>query len=506
MKQEESYNHVLKYTGIFGGVQGLNILVSLVRNKVVALLLGPGGMGLVSLFNSTVSFISQATNLGISFSAVRHVSEYFDQGDEQRITHFIRVVRSWSLLTALLGMLVCMLAGPTLSSHTFAWGDHTLHFMLLSPAVGMLAITGGESAILKGARQLRPLAVIQVYTILAALVISLPLYYFFGQTAIVPVIVLMALVTMLLTLRHSYRLYPLHLFGERGILGEGMEMVRLGVAFVMAAVLGSGSEMLIRSYLNVVGDLDVVGLYNAGYMITMTYGGMVFSAMETDYFPRLSAIGNDSRQRNDVVNRQSEVTLLIIAPLLALLMVALPLVIPLLFSRDFMPVIPLCQVTLLSMYFRAIYLPIGYIPLARGDSWSYLLLEALSYICLVGFVFIGYRWDGLTGTGYGLAMANFFDVIIAGTYAFFRYGYRPSMSVINYFLIQFFIGFVIFLMAFVDNTVIRWLAGILLTFVSFSVTLYILHQKSSLWASLINKFSYKFGLPSGWFAGRRHRE
>ena len=64
MKQErdESYSHVLKYTGVFGGVQGLNVVIGLVRNKFVAVLLGPGGMGLVSLFNTTVQLISQATH------------------------------------------------------------------------------------------------------------------------------------------------------------------------------------------------------------------------------------------------------------------------------------------------------------------------------------------------------------------------------------------------------------------------------------------------------------
>ena len=44
-EDDESYSHVLKYTGVFGGVQGLNVLVSLVRNKFVAILLGHGGMG-----------------------------------------------------------------------------------------------------------------------------------------------------------------------------------------------------------------------------------------------------------------------------------------------------------------------------------------------------------------------------------------------------------------------------------------------------------------------------
>ena len=67
--EKGAYGHVLKYTGVFGGVQGLNVLVSLVRNKFVALLLGPSGMGLVTLFNTTVSFISQSTHFGISTSA-----------------------------------------------------------------------------------------------------------------------------------------------------------------------------------------------------------------------------------------------------------------------------------------------------------------------------------------------------------------------------------------------------------------------------------------------------
>ena len=89
---DNSYRHILKYTGVFGSVQGLNVLVSLVRNKCVALLLGPSGMGLVSLLNTALQFISQATNLGIATSAVRHVSELFDAGDEARLVHYIKIV------------------------------------------------------------------------------------------------------------------------------------------------------------------------------------------------------------------------------------------------------------------------------------------------------------------------------------------------------------------------------------------------------------------------------
>ena len=109
-------------------------------------------------------------------------------------------------------------------------------------------------------------------------------------------------------------------------------MIRLGVAFVLAGVLGSGGDFVIRSYLNNTGDLSTVGLFNAGYMMTMTYVGMVFSAMETDYFPRLSGIQKLGTQLNETVNHQMEVSLLLVAPLLVFFIMGLPVLLPLLYS------------------------------------------------------------------------------------------------------------------------------------------------------------------------------
>ena len=483
-RDKDSYGHVLKYTGVFGGVQGLNILVSLVRNKFVALLLGPAGMGLVTLFNTTVNFISQATSLGISFSAVRHISECYDAGDEAQTAHFVKLVRGWCLLTALLGMLVI---GPFLSHTTFAWGNHTLHFILLAPAVGMMAITGGETAILKGMRQLGALAVIQVLTVVAALVVSVPLYYLFSETAIVPVIVLMALVTMVLTVRHSYRLFPLQLRGTKGILGEGMEMVRLGVAFTVAGIVGSGAEMFIRSWLNVTGDLGELGLYNAGYMITVTYASMVFSAMESDYFPRLSAVSHDVDATNETVNKQMEVSLLISSPMLVGLIIFLPVLIPLLFSSEFLPVIAMTQVAVLAMFFKSVTLPAAYITLARGYSGMYLFLESAYFVVFVMLIIFGYRQWGLFGTGVAITLANVFDFLMIHAVARFRYGYKISSTVMRYSAIHILIGLLAFFTTITVDGYVYWVFGIGLTLVSLLFSLLILHQKTRLWEALLRR-------------------
>jgi O-antigen/teichoic acid export membrane protein len=490
-KDESSYGHVLRYVGIFGGVQGLSILVGLVRNKVVAYFLGSDGMGLVSLFNSTINFISQSTNLGISFSAVRHVSELFDEGNDEKIQHFVKVVRAWSLLTAMIGMLVCVAVGP-LMNYTFSWGDHTLHFVLLAPAVGLMAVTGGETAILKGCRRLKALALIQVVNVFVALFLAIVFFSTFGQAGIVPVIVLMAFVMMLTTIWYSYKLFPLRLRGTHGVLGDGMGMVRLGVAFVLAGILGSGAELLIRSFLNKVGDLDVVGFYNAGLMIAVTYSGMVFSAMETDYFPRLSSVVGDRKQMCDMVNRQIEVSLLIASPLLALLIVFMPVVIPLLFRDDFTPVVAMAQVAVLSMYFKAISLPMAYLQLAKANSIGYLVLEGVFDVMMVLFVMIGYHYWGLIGTGIALSLSYFSNVLMVYAYASIKYGYKVSLPVVQLIAIQVPLGIVVYITTWLENVWIGGGIGIILSFVSLAVSVNIVHQKTGLWNALKARIASKF--------------
>ena len=494
-EKDVTYNHVLKYTGIFGGVQGLNIGLGLVRTKLVALLLGPSGMGLASLFNTTVNMIFQATNLGLPFSAVRRISELHQEGDQSALAHYVKVVRGWTLLTALIGMLVCVVIGPFLSHTTFAWGDHTLHFVLLAPAVGMLTITGGETAILKGVHRVGALAVIQVVSILAALVISVPVYFFFGASGIVPVIVLMALATMLVTVRCSWRAVPLRLTGVRRIMGEGTGMIRLGVAYTLAIVIGSLTELVIRSYLNVTGDLDILGLYNAGYMLTITYAGMVFSAMETDYFPRLSAVQGDDGAVNETVNRQTEVSLLLLSPMLVTFMVTLPILIPLLFSRAFLPVVGMAQVAALAMYLKVLTMPVAYITLARGQALAYLILESLYCVALILLIIFCYQRWGLYGTGVAVTLAYLFDFLIVMGYAYKKNGYRCSATVFRYAVVQVLLGLLTYTAVCLTSGITYWLVGGLLILLSTCYSLHILRRKTHLWQALTRRL-HKSSAPS----------
>ena len=426
MENQNSYSHILKYIGLFGGVQGLNVLVGLVRNKCVALLLGPSGMGLLALFSSTIKLIGDSTNLGLSVSAIRDMSVAYDHGDRAALLHKIGVFRHWIVLTSLLGLLVCALLAPLLSRWTFSFGNHTLHFVLLSPVVALTTFSAGELAILKATRRLREVAVSSVIAALLSLVVIVPIYYFLGQSGIVPSLLLMLLSQTVAVVRYSFHAYPFRARLSMPALREGSGFLKLGVAFVLAGMAGSGAEMVIRSYLNYVGDIDTVGLYNSAYVIIFTYAGTVFMAMETDYFPRLSAVSADAEEFNQVVNNQIEMSLHLISPMLVAFILAMPLLLPLLYSGKFMTALPLVQVASLSMYARAMYLPVEYMALARGDSGKYMLVEIVSALLLVGLVIVGYNGFGLFGIGMGMTAASFVEFMFSSFYYRMCYGYRVS--------------------------------------------------------------------------------
>ena len=471
-----SYHHILKYTSLFGSIQALNIFIGLVRNKLVALILGPGGIGLMSLFNSAIALLSNATNLGIATSSVKTLSELYEKGNEEQVKRHVRVIRLWALATAVIGFFACALAGPLLNNFSFSWGNHVKHFVLLAPTVAMLAITGGETAILKSARRLRNLAKVSVWNVFLALVFTTPIIYFYGQKGIIPTITLITFTQMLLTIRYSHKVFPWSFHFERSLWGEGLPMIRLGIAFVVAGIFGSGADFLIRASLNNIASLNMLGLYNAGFMMSVTYAGMVFTSMETDYYPRLAAVGHDVQQMSNTVNHQVEVSLLMISPLLVAFSIGAPIIVQLLYSKEFLDVVPMIQITVLAMYLRAMKLPVAYLTLAKGDSWSYLFLEAYSAVVMVIAVVGGYMLFGLPGTGAGLLVTGLIDIIVVNIFTRYKYHYTVSSTVFRFAKYQLPIALAVYAITCWLHGWLYWASGIVMGLLSLWISFRLFRQ------------------------------
>lgn len=429
---------MLKYTGILGGVQGLYVLLSIVRNKLTSILLGVGGMGLIDMYNRTADLICSSTNLGIPFCAVQHISELYDKSaagkgapspvaDDAHLAHYVRLVRSWVAYTAVAGFLLTLLLAPAWAYVSLGSAHHATMVMALSPLVAILILSGGEMAVLRGLRQLKSIALITVAGAFTTLLITLPVYRAMGTTGIVPALAASAAVLLAMQWHAARRVMPYRVsLGSWRFLRRGQRMLKLGVGYILAGIVCAGCELLVRSYIVHHGGMADAGLFAVGLTLTVTYTRLVFTSMDADYFPRLSATGGNLERQNTAVNRQIDVLTLLMAPMLMVFSLFLPILVPLLYTTDFVEAIPMVYAALFYMFFKAFSTPIAYLSLARSRSRLYFCVEVSYSLVFLLTAIAGFRLWNVVGVGFALSLSNLVYLIVVWVVYGRAFGFRMN--------------------------------------------------------------------------------
>lgn len=478
---DTTYDHIIKYTGLFGGVQGINLLINIIRNKVTACFLGSSGIGLINIYNKTIGLIGQATNLGISFSAVKHVAELSEYSDTEQRNRIIDTVRMWCLMTAALGILVGVTLSPWISLWSFGNYGYTSAFCMLSLVVAMTTITGGEIAILKGLKQLKKVAIISVFAALATLFISLPIYYFGGIHGVVCALVISNAAILSIHLHYTSRVSS----WRRSIatlesVRRGIPMAKLGVAYILAGVIAQGADFFISTFILNHGSLEDVGLYNTGFLLVTYIGSLLFTSVEADFFPRLSSLIGDTGRMNKIINQQIEVCVLLVTPCLILEVIFMPLIIQLLYTIQFTQAGPMAIMATFYIFFKAMTLPVAYLALAKGDSRTFLIAELLYALFIAIAVPLAYTRYGLIGAGVALSLANLFDLLMIYAFYSVRYGFRLALPPLKTYTLQFLLLGCCVYSSTLSDLPVRWVLGVSSLILSALLSLHQLYRKTNL--------------------------
>ena len=91
--QEQSYFQILKSMAMIGGSSLVNVGFAIVRNKAMAVILGPAGVGQMSLYTAIVDLTQTIAGLGVQPSGVRQIAEAVGAGDTDRIARIATVLR-----------------------------------------------------------------------------------------------------------------------------------------------------------------------------------------------------------------------------------------------------------------------------------------------------------------------------------------------------------------------------------------------------------------------------
>lgn len=395
-----SYDNILKAIGLFGGVKVFQILVGLIKNKVVAILLGPVGMGIVGMLNATTTLISSFTGFGLGTSTVRDVSYAYNSHDKQKIGRVASILRILILISGIIGVIITFVMADYLSYWAFGNDDYTLAFRILSIILLFDQLNVGETALMQGTFHYNFMAKASLYGSIISLIVSLPLYYQWGEKAIVPVIIISSLSLLVVSFFYSRKIELPHIkVSLKEVLTDGKTMIFLGIVLAATSTFRLGGVYVKRAFISSYGCLADVGLYMAGSAIVTQYIDVILGAMSSDYVPRLSAICSETTLFNETINRQMKLMVTLILPFIVLFVIFARELLILLYSNEFLPIASMTEWMMFAMFLRAVSWCLSFSFVAKGESKAFFWNDTICTIYSMFFSIVGYYCLGFIGLG-----------------------------------------------------------------------------------------------------------
>jgi O-antigen/teichoic acid export membrane protein len=332
-----SYGNIIKAISLFGGVKVFRILVGIISNKIIAILLGATGMGISGMITSTTSFIASLTGFGLQTSSVRDVSQAYTSGDQNKINYTVSVLRKLIFITGLLGTFITFIFSDILSNWAFGNREYSLGFKIVSIVLFFDQINIGQMVLLQGTFHYKYMAKASLIGSIIGLVLTMPLYYFWKIKAIIPAIIIISLINLIISTFYAKKVVFKRIkMRFQDLFIHSRIMLSMGLAIAASGVITLGQTYILKIFISNYGNISDVGLYTAAITISTAYIGVIFSAMGSDYAPRLAAVAKNNCDLIQLINKQSVLLITVICPLIILFVVFAKQIILLLYSGAFL--------------------------------------------------------------------------------------------------------------------------------------------------------------------------
>jgi PST family polysaccharide transporter len=401
----ESKKQILKSSSIVGGASFLTILIGLVKVKALAVLLGPSGIGLMSMFVAIMTTGTTLFGLGLGTSGVRELA--LNNKSIEKLELVRKALFSANILLGFLALIVVFSFKEQLSQWFFQNGDYQFAIFIIAVGVFFSLILASQNALLQGLRKITELAKVKVFGAAVSTIIGLLIIWQFGEPALPYFIIILPVVTCFVAFYYCQNLPKLTsaTISIKQLKRQWHSLFTLGFVFMISALMGVSCQLIVRYIINQELNIESVGYFQAAWAISMTYISFVLGAMAADYYPRLTQKIDNQDESNRLVNEQTEIALIFAAPVLLAMLAFSPLIISLLYSSDFTYSIEILRWQVFGDVLKVISWPLGFIILAKGRSKLFFCTELVwnaSYILLVYF---GIDYFGIEITGYGFAVS-----------------------------------------------------------------------------------------------------
>lgn len=484
---DTSYKSILKATSIFGGLQVIQIVSSIIKSKFIAINLGPAGIGISGILQSTIAFVTVIISLGITSSSVRSLAFYNTSNQIPKINLIKSALIIISILGGFIGFLLILVNSSTLSVYTLNNIKFNYLFIVISSAIIFDQLSKAQTTIFQGLNQKKKLVFSGVISSIIGLIFSLALVFKFKIDGLAYSVLVSSIISFVVT---SYISGNLIDYSNKdslsNIFGQGVELIKIGFFIGLNSAITIGAGYLLKLIISKNGSISELGYFSAGYSMIHVYVGVIFSAMSLDFYPRLSSVSLEPIKSKNLVNSQIEISLILIGPLIVFFTLFSPYFIELLYSVEFLPVVNFAVIMGIGMLSKTLSWPISFILLAREKSQIFFLNELIYNIytlCLNYYLYINF---GLIGLGFSFLISYliyFFQVLLV---SYFENKFFILKSNVLLFIAYNILSLVSCLILNLSNTAFKGIFGILIFVIALALSLYIINARIPIYNTVKN--------------------
>jgi len=263
---------ILRASAIMGSSSAVAIVTGIVKTKVMAVLLGPAGIGFMGLLQSILTTAGTISGMGLASSGVREIAAVQADGAPEKMARTRSALWWAAVVFGLVGALVLVLLREPIARFTFGTSAYGYAIAYLAIGVWATTISGAQRALLNGLRRLGDLARVNIFGSLAAMIIGVLAVWQWGITGVVIAVVTAPLTTMAVSWWLTRGLMTPKTTVTVKDLGEPLrKLLRLGVVFMITALRTVGIQFLVRVRGTRTLGLEATGHFQAAWSISTLY-------------------------------------------------------------------------------------------------------------------------------------------------------------------------------------------------------------------------------------------
>lgn len=369
----------------------VSTLLSIISSKIMAIVVGPFGVGIYSLIQQLTTTSSIVGSVGGSNVALTQgiASRKGRDRDDFIVTAF------WILaIGGITSSVSLVLFAPWIAPFVFGANDTSSVNLVRWTAlpVALLVMLTYLVGVLNGHLAVGRIAAVQVVGAGMNALISYPISliadtgYYVAFVGMMTIAFALQIVVALAKIRREKYLHPIAANGLRFRLTRAATRPYFAVAGTMmiTSIVASVGLLAVRALIVQYRGVADAGIFNVAWVVCIAYPALILGSLGTYYLPKLSQT-EDREKRNRLMNDVFRLTTVLLVPLELLVIVMKPLVIDILYSEEFYPSLVILRWMLIGVHLKAASWVFAMPMFSYADMKTHFWTGNLWYIGFVGF-------------------------------------------------------------------------------------------------------------------------